>query len=237
MTMMVDFGHPVGATADLLELAGDAIDLAKVAVGTAALYEEELLSRKLRLFRDHDVVPFPGGQFLEYAIWLDRVDEYMSEARRVGFEAVEVSDNLLDISRERKYEIISAAVQRHGMRVLGEVGSKAEASGSADLIADATGCLEVGSWKVLVEAAEFFTDGAFDEALATEILANVPAESLLFELPGSWIRGVSASDVHEMQVWLLERVGPDVNVANVQPSDVLAFEALRRNLGVKMDFE
>lgn len=235
--MMVDFGLPVGATEDLLELASDAIDLAKVAVGTAALYDEELLARKLRLFHDYQVIPFPGGQFLEYAIWLDRVDAYMREAARVGFDAVEVSDNLLEISRDRKYEIITAAVQEHGMRVLGEVGSKAESSGSSDLIEDALGCLKAGSWKVLVEAAEFFMDGEFDEALADDILEHVPAEKMLFELPGSWIRGVSASDIHEMQVWLLDRIGPDANVANVQPDDVLAFEALRRNLGVKMDFE
>lgn len=38
--MMADFGMPLRATEDLLDLAADAIDLAKIAVGTAALYSE-----------------------------------------------------------------------------------------------------------------------------------------------------------------------------------------------------
>lgn len=237
LTMMVDFGLPLGATEDLLQLSGSAIDLAKVAVGTSALYEEELLARKLQIYKDHDVEPFPGGQFLEYAIWLDRIDEYVNDAKRVGYGAIEVSDNLLDLSHERKREIIAHAAGDHGLKVLGEVGSKAESSSSAELIDDALGCLDAGSWKVLVEAAEFFSDGRFDEALASDLLANVPADKMMFELPGSWIPGIAASDIHMMQVWLLERVGHDANVANVAPGDTLSFEALRRNLGVKMYFE
>lgn len=237
LTMMVDFGLPLGATEDLLQLSGSAIDLAKVAVGTSALYEEELLARKLQIYKDHDVEPFPGGQFLEYAIWLDRIDEYLNDAKRVGYGAIEVSDNLLDLSHERKREIIAYASGDHGLKVLGEVGSKAESSSSAELIDDALGCLDAGSWKVLVEAAEFFRDGRFDEALASDLLANVPADKMMFELPGSWIPGIAASDIHMMQVWLLERVGHDANVANVAPGDTLSFEALRLNLGVKMYFE
>ncbi|MEX2543045.1 MAG: phosphosulfolactate synthase, partial [Trueperaceae bacterium] len=53
LTMMVDFGLPLGAAEDLLELAHDAIDLAKVAVGTAALYSKELLRRKIDTYRRH----------------------------------------------------------------------------------------------------------------------------------------------------------------------------------------
>lgn len=237
ITMMVDFGLPLGATRDLLQLAADAIDLAKVAVGTSALYDEDLLAGKLRVYRDHDVTPFPGGQFLEYAIWRDAVDAYLGDATRVGYTAIEVSDNLLDLAPQRKREIISLAAHQHGLRVLGEVGSKATSSDSATLIEDAQGCLEAGAWKVLVEAAEFFDGGHFDAQLAHDILEAVPADRLLFELPGSWIPGVAASDIHEMQVWLLEGVGPMVNVGNVAPDDVLSFEALRRNLGVKMRFE
>lgn len=237
LTMMVDFGLPLGATADLLELTHDAIDLAKVAVGTSALYEEELLAKKLRTYREFGVTPFTGGQFLEYAIWRDTIDEYFRDAKAVGYEAVEVSDNLLDLDPARKREIISRAAHDHGLRVLGEVGSKATSTSAADLIDDAQACLDAGAWKVLVEAAEFFDAGSFDEKLARDIIAAVPADAMMFELPGTWIPGIAASDIHSMQVWLLERVGSDVSVGNVAPADVLSFEALRRNLGVKMRFE
>lgn len=235
--MMVDFGLPLGATADLLQLAHDAIDFAKVAVGTSALYDEDLLAEKIDLYQRHDVIPFTGGQFLEYAIHLDAVDAFLRDAKAIGYRAIEVSDNLLDIAADRKQDIIARAVHDHGLLVLGEVGRKDAASSATGLIEDAQACIGSGASKVLVEAAEFFDAGTFDEELAHVILDAVPADRLIFELPGSWIRGIAASDIHEMQVWLLEQVGPGVNVGNIAPTDVLSFEALRRNLGVAMRFE
>lgn len=237
VTMMVDFGLPLGATADLLRLAHDAIDLAKVAVGTSALYDEELLVEKIDLYQRHDVIPFTGGQFLEYAIHVDAVDAFFQDAKAIGYQAVEVSDNLLDLAADRKQDIISRAANDHGLLVLGEVGRKDTATDAGGLIEDAQACLASGAWKVLVEAAEFFDAGSFDERLVHVILDAIPADRLIFELPGTWIRGVAASDIHEMQVWLLEHVGPDVSVGNVAPNDILSFEALRRNLGVAMRFE
>ena len=57
-------------------------------------------------------------------------------------------------------------------------------------------------------------------------------DPLVFELPGPWIKGVTLSDVHQIAHWLLGRFGPDVNIANVAPDDVLKLEASRLNLGV-----
>lgn len=41
------------------------------------------------------------------------------------------------------------------------------------------------------------------------------------------------SDIHCMQVWLPEHIGVNVNVV---PAGIVAFEALRRNLGVHKQF-
>lgn len=236
LTMLVDFGVPMRATEDLLELAGDAIDLAKVAVGTAALYRGALLEQKVARYLEHDVIPFPGGQFLEYAAWLDRVDAYLDDAVAHGFPAVEVSDNLFELSPARKREIIARAVDR-GLRVLGEVGSKATSSDAETLLDDARGCLEAGAWKVLLEAAELFEDGAFRDDLARRVATELPAGSVIFELPGAWIHGTGASDVHALQTWLLRHLGGDADIGNVAPEAILHLEASRRNLGVHMRFD
>ena len=160
----------------------------------------------------------------------------MQDARSAGFSAIEVSDNLLPLSAERKRDLIAHAVDDQGFKVLGEVGSKASATSPKELIDDARVCLDAGAWKVLVEAAEFFTGGGFDDELATAVEHELPTERLVFELPGAWIPGIVPSDIHGMQVWLVEHIGGAVNVGNVAPDDVLAFEALRRNLGVHMRF-
>ena len=51
--------------------------------------------RKINVYKQYNVVPYPGGQFLEYAVLCGKVDAYFAKKRRaVGFPAVEVSDNL-----------------------------------------------------------------------------------------------------------------------------------------------
>jgi hypothetical protein len=50
---------------------------------------------------------------------------------------------------------------------------------------------------------------------------------VLFELTGYWIKGTTVNDVFELQKAFVLAFGPDVNIANVQPDDVIGLEALR----------
>ena len=55
---------------------------------------------------------------------------------------------------------------------------------------------------------------------------------VLIELPGPWISGVTLSAVEDMKKFLVSEFGPDVNIANVTPQDIMETEALRVGLGV-----
>src|SRR6476660_1372693 len=66
LTMMIDDGLPLGQTEDVVRLAGDYIDLAKIKTGTARLYPRSALKAKLALYQERDIRPFIGGQFHEY---------------------------------------------------------------------------------------------------------------------------------------------------------------------------
>ena len=55
LTMMMDWGLPLGLQRDWLELQARYVDLAKLVVGTARLYDAEVLERKLALYREHAV--------------------------------------------------------------------------------------------------------------------------------------------------------------------------------------
>ena len=48
LTMMMDWGLPLGQQRDWLQLQARYVDLAKIVVGTARLYEEHYLREKLR---------------------------------------------------------------------------------------------------------------------------------------------------------------------------------------------
>ena len=230
-TMMIDFGLGLRQQEDILQLASEYIDSAKVAVGVARLLPRELVERKIDLYQQYDVVPYPGGQFLEYAVLCDGVDAFLAEARSVGFPAIEVSDNLLSITLEEKRALIAKAREAYGLDVYGEVGKKEGLAVTVSLEDDIQACLEAGSSKVLVEAAEVFGHGR-DKALAAQLTEAAPLEKLMFELTGPWIEGTPYSEPDTLARWLMQTFGPNVNIGNVLPESLLRVETARRGLGV-----
>ena len=87
---------------------------------------EDYLLEKLEVYREFDVRPFIGGQFLEYVFaspGFSGVWPYCEEARRLGFEAIEVSDNCVPLNDAERIRLIATAIDC-GLGVHGEVGSK-----------------------------------------------------------------------------------------------------------------
>lgn len=215
---------------DSLNLMADYIDLVKIATGVAALIEDQTLRKKIDLYHKNNILAFPGGQFLEYVIAKNKVREYFSDVIKAGFKLVEVSDNLIDISPDKKCSFIKMATQEYGLKVLGETGSKKVSSDIKLLIKDIKNCLEYGAWKVMFEAAELFESGKFKSNIIKAISQEVDIKNIIFELPGSWIPKIAVSDIYSLQVWLIANLGPDVNIANVDPFEVLDLEVERMNL-------
>jgi len=231
ITMLIDWGIGPAAQTDWLEIGSEYIYLAKMAVGISGLLSADLLRRKIDLYRQYNVTPFPGGQFLEYAVHHGQTREYMEDACAAGYSWIEVSDNVIELSPAQKVDLIRRAREEYGLQVIGEVGSKVVGTHAGTLIADIQRCLDAGCWKVFVEAAEIFGD-ELNEALIEEITSAVPLEKLIFEVPGPWIPGIHRCDQFATRTWLVKRFGPDINLANVYPEDILETETLRRGIGV-----
>lgn len=232
-TMMIDWGLGLGRQQDILDIAGPFIDLAKIATGTSRLYPEEQLRAKLDLYKKNDVRPFLGGQFQEYVFatqGADALPTFFDEAKRVGFEVVEVSDNCIPLSPAERREQIKLAIDK-GLAVFGEVGSKTEKNAADDLLEQARDCFDVGAELLLVEGAELIENGVVNTDLL-KACRNLDLDKVLFELPGPWISGVAMSEVHDVKKLLVKEFGPDVNIANVMPDDLIETEALRVGLGV-----
>ena len=84
---------------------------------------------------------------------------------------------------------------------------------------------------MLVEAAELIEDGHVRSDLIAAIETRLPLEHVVFELPGPWLPGVHAHEVHAMEAWLVDRFGPEVNIANDAVGNSLFLETLRRGIG------
>lgn len=233
LTMVIDNGIPLGRERDLLALSGRYCDLAKMKTGTSRLYEEAYLRRKLALYDRYRVRPFLGGQFQEYVYATqgrDALPAFMREARRIGFATVEISDNVVPLSRNERKRQIRLAIDC-GLTVFGEIGSKEARTSPRTLLRQADDCFEAGAEVVLVEGAELVANGRPKRALLAELRKHLDMTRVLIELPGPWISGVHQCDIEDFKKILVREFGPDVNLANVPFEDLLDLEALRVGLG------
>jgi len=234
LTMMIDDGIPLRYQRDVVELAGDYIDLAKIKTGSARLYRESHLLKKLARYRRHAIRPFLGGQFHEYVFAVHgekALAGFYREALRLGFEAIEISDNVVPLTRAQRQRQIRAAVKA-GLTVFGEVGSKETSSRPELLVGQAEDCFAAGAALVLVEAADLFPGGK-PHLKAVKVLAEgLDMAKVMIELPGPWIPDVRACDIEQLKKLLIAEFGPDVNLANVAPPSVLDLETSRVGLGV-----
>ena len=231
LTMMIDWGLPLGQQKDVLESASDYIDMAKVAATIPALLPEEVLKKKLATYSGAGIGTSQGGLYTEYAYVHGKTEPLFAEIARLGFTAVEISDNLLNWSLDEKRQTIRTAIEGFGLKVLGEVGRKGGAMTDDEIIADLEACFDAGVAAVFIEAYELFSNDQIRGELISEIARRFPAEKVIYELPVDVLPGVTREFKHKVCSWMVKEFGSDVNLANVEWHEVLFTEMVRRKAG------
>jgi phosphosulfolactate synthase len=226
ITHVLDRGLSVAQIDGLVEVAGDYVDFVKLGWGTAVATGN--LPAKLARYRDHGIPVMLGGTLTELAIAQNRLDRLVAWLHELGLEHIEVSDGTINLEHDRKLELISRLAQE--FTVLSEVGSKDDTRIMAPFrwVEQIESELEAGAWKVIAEAREsgsvgiFRHDGEVRMGLIDEIVHAIAPEKILFEAPRK-----------DQQVWFVRRLGPDVNLGNITPEDVLSLETVR--VGLRSD--
>jgi phosphosulfolactate synthase len=234
LTMLVDWGQPLGAQADMLDMSGAYLDLAKIAVVSIRVYTEDQLRRKIELYARHGVRCFIGGGAAERLYALEgpkALEAYFREARRVGIEVVEISDNYVTLDKKERQRQIRMA-RDCGLAVFGEIGSKHQKNDTQLLIEQANDSFEAGAELVIVEAAEMVEDGKPLRQMIDTLRKEIDAARTMFELPGPWISGINAAEVQDLKKVLIEEFGPDINLGNVLVDDLFETEMSRQGFGV-----
>ncbi len=230
LTMVLDFAEPLGDQEDILQAVGEYIDMAKIAAFISTLLPKDYLKKKIELYQKYDVVTWPGGMFLETALMQDKSEEYFKETKELGYDALEVSDNIVTIPMEEKTRLIEVAAKDYDFKVVAEIGKKEFGATSAQaMIAEINRCFDAGAWKVILEAKEFFSE-KLETTVVDAIYSVIPAEKILFELPDLMFHGVHEYDQREVIAWLINKFGPDVNIANVRTWQIIHVEEDRNGL-------
>ena len=229
LTMMIDWGLPLGLQADCLDSHGLYVDEAKIAGGIPRVMPADLLKKKIAAYSKHEIPCFPGGLFTELAIAQGNYEQFLDEAKKSGFGAIEVSDNLLKLSPGQKKQNIRLAVDGFDLEVMGEVGRKKGVLSGDELIADVENCLEAGAALVLLEAHELF-HGDIRQDVIESLVKRVPLAKLMFELPVVVLPDVTRDYKHRICAWLVKHFGTEVNLANVEWDEVYITEIIRRGM-------
>ncbi len=231
LSMMIDWGLPPLHQTDIVRTAGSFIDMAKIAGSIAGLMDERILLEKLRIYREAEISTSQGGLIVELAVMQDRLQALFENLARLGFDAVEVSDNLLDWSLEEKKKAIASARHDFGFCVLGEVGKKEGELTDSQVMADLDACFEAGAALVFLEAYEFFSGESIRTGLIQSIAERFGLEKVIFELPVVILPGVSREFKHKVTAWLVSELGTEVNLANLEWDEIWIAEMTRRGAG------
>ena len=232
---MIDFGPDTfgwtgeAGVADLLACAGDYIDYAKIYACNSLLMPEDTVKRIVRRYTDAGITAYSGGILFEYAHQKGEIDGMLSLLDRIGLRTLELSENYLTLAHDERLGFIDRFRQR-GFRVIYEFGRKnPEEPFSADAMAKLVAEMDaLDVPHVIVEQSEIdMLVKAAPGALA-EIARQPWYDKLLIE--------VDPYRFPQQHAGLLETFGPEINLANVTPGQVLRLEGLRRGIGRAVDY-
>ena len=226
LTHVIDKGLNLREIEGMFDTGGDYVDIVKLGWGTS--YVTNNLEKKIALYRSFSTPVVCGGTLFEAVYARGKLEEYKSWLTEQRFSHVEISDGAVEIPRDRKLELIAEFAQ--DFTVLSEVGSKdAEVNFAPYLWVEwIKEELEAGSWKVITEAREGGTAGIFRPTgemrtgLIDEIAHDIAIDDLIFEAP-----------TKAAQAWFVKHFGPEVNLGNIPPEEVIPLETLR--LGLRAD--
>jgi len=219
---------------DLLETMGRYVDIYKWSGGSFALYPEDTVREIIDICHEHDVKVNTGG-FVENVLIRDndRVEDYVDECARLGFDIVEVSSGFLAMDVDDKVAITEMIGDKDGVVPKPEINVQFGAGGASNpdeledevqmdpqlAIEEGKRHLEAGAEHLMVEAEgiteevnEWRTDVAY------QIAEGLGIENLVFEAPGP-----------DMFEWYIKNFGPGINLF-VDNSQIVELECMRSGL-------
>jgi len=236
ITSMIDFGPDAlgwsggeRGIADLLDVAADYIDYAKIYAMNALLIPGEVVKRTTRLYLDAGVMPFAGGILFEYAWHRNEIDGLIALLKRLAVPGLEISENYVTLTEDERARMIDR-FQKAGIRVVYEFGRKnPDEAMSLDYLESIVRAVAAqGIHHVTVEQCEM------------DLLAKDAPESLKALSAQDWFdHVVIEADPYrfpQQHVQMLRDFGRDVNLANIAPGQILRLEGFRQGVGRAVNY-
>ena len=229
MSILIDNGVPTQHFFDVVSSYSDLIDFVKFGWCTSLVTKD--IGRKIEYLLLNGIKFYFGGTLFEKALQQRKLDSLYSYFRGWRCQYVEISNGTIDLSNRDKAKYISDFSKE--FQVFSEVGykdtEKSQKLAPEKWIEYIIEDLEAGAVKVITEARESgrsgicSKDGSINCEVIQKILnSGINFNKLIFEAPNK-----------PLQVYFIQELGANVNLANIPFDDVIGLETLR--LGLRSD--
>ena len=168
---------------------------------------------------------FPlGGTLTEYALLEKSFDKYIEDASKLGFDIIEVGENNIELSLEKKKQI-TAKLKSKDLVALWKVGKKDPRRQLSfdQSITKINEAIEVGSEKILLEGNLGYAVGIYDEKgnikwnIVGAVTSKISPNKIIFETP-----------LEIQQSAMIAEFGQRVNLGETNLENVISIESQRK---------
>jgi phosphosulfolactate synthase len=214
------------------EIIAPLIDLVKIYSAFPLLISNSLLQKKIDFYHEFDIKVSTGSTLTEFAISEDALDKFLKDCAKVGFDVVEISENNIDLDKDKKKKI-SDSILSADLEFNWKVGKKDPRHQLRidDALSKVEEALDVGAKKVILEANEGINVGIYNENgairwnYAAALTVKYPPSTFIFEAP-----------LESQQSALVAEFGQRVNLAELSMDHIASVESQRRGFLSKSSF-
>jgi phosphosulfolactate synthase len=221
-----------GLDKESFELVSPFVDMVKIYGALPLLVSETTLKKRINFYHDFDVHVSTGSTIAEFATLENLLIPLTKKIAEIGFDAVELGENNIDLDIEDKKKIVDI-VMSQDLDFQWKVGKKDprhQLSIEQTLI-KIDQAMTLGLKKVVLEANEGLSVGIYDEKGVIKwnfigaLTAKYPPNTFIFEAP-----------IESQQSALIAEFGQRVNLAEIRSDAITSVESQRRGFLSKSVF-
>jgi len=208
------------------------VDVVKINGALPLLASDSGIAKKIKFYHDLDIHVSAGNTLSEYALIQNSFDRFAKEASKLGFDILEIGENIVDLNFEKKKKLLDIA-ESHDLEIHWKVGKQdpRHQLSVEEMISKIEDILKLDSKKIILEANQGMGVGIYDEqgnikwSMIGLITNKYPPNKFIFEAPMEF-----------QQFGLIAEFGERVNLSELDMDSVASVESERRGILSKSVF-
>lgn len=221
-----------GLDKESFELVSPFVDMVKIYGALPLLVSETTLRKRINFYHDFDVHVSTGSTIAEFATLENSLIPLTKKIAEIGFDAVELGENNIDLDIEDKKKIVDI-IMSQDLDFQWKVGKKdpRHQLSIEETLIKIDQAMTLGLKKVVLEANEGLSVGIYDEKGVIKwnfigaLTAKYPPNTFIFEAP-----------IESQQSALIAEFGQRVNLAEIRSDAITSVESQRRGFLSKSVF-